>query len=41
MEEEEYMLDEVSGRKRKPVMSILNKGKLSTFEMDELFCEEL
>ncbi len=41
MEEKDYMLDEVSGRKRKPIMSILNKGKLSRFEMDELFCDEL
>ncbi len=41
MEEEEFMLDEVSGRKRKPIMSILNKTKLSRYEMDDLFCEEI
>ncbi len=39
-EEEEYLLDEISGRKRKPVMSTLNKKKLSRYEMDELFVEE-
>jgi len=39
-EQEEYLLDEISGRKRKPVMSTLNKKKLSRYEMDELFVEE-
>jgi hypothetical protein len=37
-EEDEYMLDEVSGRKRKPLMSLLNKTKLDKHEMDDLFC---
>ncbi len=37
-EDGEFMLDEVSGRKRKPVMSALNKTKLSKHEMDDLFC---
>jgi hypothetical protein len=37
-EEEEFMLDEVSGRKRKPLMSLLNKTKLDKHEMDDLFC---
>ncbi|MFO7710612.1 MAG: hypothetical protein R6V53_02505 [Candidatus Woesearchaeota archaeon] len=36
---EEYLLDEVSGRKRKTVMSLLNKGRLSKMEMDDIFCE--
>ena len=36
-EEEEYMLDEVSGRKRKSVMSLLNKTELSKHEMDDIF----
>ena len=36
-EEEEYLLDEITGKKRKPVMSILNKTKLSKYEMDDLF----
>ena len=36
-EEEEFLLDEVSGRKRKPVMSALNKTKLSRYEMDDIF----
>ena len=39
--EKEFMLDEVNGRKRKPIMSILNKSKLEKFEMDELFLDEL
>ncbi len=37
-DEDEYMLDEVSGRKRKSVMSLLNKTKLSKYDMDDLFC---
>jgi len=40
-QEDDFLLDEVSGRKRKPIMSVLNKTKLSTYEMDELFCDEL
>jgi hypothetical protein len=40
-EEEEYLLDEVSGRKRKTVMSALNKSRISKHEMDELFYLEL
>ncbi len=38
-EKDEFLLDEISGRKRKPVMSLLNKKKLSSFEMDELFVD--
>jgi hypothetical protein len=35
---EEYIYDEVTGgRMKKPVMSVLNKTKLSKYEMDELF----
>ena len=36
-EEEEFLLDEITGKKRKPVMSVLNKTKLSKHEMDDLF----
>jgi hypothetical protein len=36
--EEEYEYDEVvGGRDKKPVLSALNKKKLSKYEMDELF----
>lgn len=38
--EEECLLDEITGRKRKPVMSLLNKTKLCGHEMDELFVGE-
>jgi len=39
-EKEEFLYDEVTGgRNKKPVMSILNKTKLSKHEMDELFCD--
>ena len=35
--EDDYEYDEVTGgRDKKPVMSILNKGKLSKYEMDDL-----
>ena len=37
-EEEEYLLDEIKGAHgKKPKISILNKKKLSKYEMDELF----
>jgi hypothetical protein len=37
-QEEEYEYDEVvGGRDKKPILSALNKKKLSQFEMDELF----
>lgn len=39
-EKEDFLLDEISGRKKKPVMSVLNKRKLSRYEMDDLFVEE-
>jgi len=39
-EKEDFLYDEVTGgRNKKPVMSILNKAKLSKHEMDELFCD--
>lgn len=39
-EEEEYLLDEITGcRNKKPKMSILNKKKLTSWEMDELFLD--
>ena len=35
--EEDYEFDSVvGGRDKKPVMSLLNKGKLSQYEMDDL-----
>lgn len=35
--EDEFEFDEITGgRDKKPVMSILNKGKLSKYEMDDL-----
>ncbi len=38
-DEDECLLDEVTGRKRKPVMSALNKSKrLSKHELDDIFC---
>ena len=40
VESEEWLLDEVTGAKHKPTMSILNKSKLSKYELDELFVEE-
>jgi len=37
-QEDEYLLDEITGaRSKKPVMSVLNKTKLSRKEMDDLF----
>ena len=34
----EYVYDEITGgRMKKPVMSVLNKTKLSKYEMDDLF----
>ncbi len=39
-EEEEFEFDEVRGAYgKKPKMSILNKKKLSSYEMDELFLD--
>lgn len=39
-EEEAYELDEVNGaRNKKRKMDLLNKRKVSRFELDELFCE--
>ena len=41
MTDEDYELDEVVGaRDKKPVMSVLNKTKISKIEMDELFINE-
>lgn len=37
VDEDDYEFDSVvGGRDKKPVMSLLNKGKLSKYEMDEL-----
>ena len=39
--DEEFEFDEIRGAHgRKPKMAILNKKKLSSFEMDELFLSE-
>ncbi|MEA2038085.1 MAG: hypothetical protein U9O94_11360 [Nanoarchaeota archaeon] len=39
--DEDFELDEIRGSHgRKPKMAILNKKKLSSFEMDELFLNE-
>ncbi len=36
-EEDEFILDEVNGsRNRKPKMALLNKKKVSDFELDDL-----
>lgn len=38
-DDKEFVLDEINGRRnRKPIMSALNKTKLSKQEMDDLFC---
>ncbi|MBI2546710.1 hypothetical protein HYV81_06040 [Candidatus Woesearchaeota archaeon] len=39
-EKEEYLMDEITGKKKKPVMSALNKRKISRYEMDDLFVED-
>ncbi|MFH0978522.1 MAG: hypothetical protein V1837_04435 [Candidatus Woesearchaeota archaeon] len=40
-ETHEFVFDQINGGKgKKPVLSMLNKGKISKFEMDQLFCEE-
>lgn len=40
-DDEEFMFDEVTGgRSKKPVMSVLNKKKVSKYELDDLFAEE-
>ena len=36
----EWLLDEVTGEKRKPAMNVLNRNKLSRYELDKLFLEE-
>ena len=38
--EDETLFDEVSGRKRKSVLSLLNKTKLGKHEMDDIFWME-
>jgi len=41
VEEKEFEFDEVRGEHgRKPKMAILNKTKLSKYEMDDLFTSE-
>ncbi|MDO8740998.1 MAG: hypothetical protein Q7J54_05505 [Candidatus Woesearchaeota archaeon] len=37
-DDEDFMFDEVTGgRSKKPVMSVLNKKKISKYELDDLF----
>lgn len=36
-QEEESMFDEITGEKKRHIMEMLNKEKLSKYEMDELF----
>lgn len=39
-EHEEFFYDEINGGKgKKPILSVLNKSKVSKFELDEVFCE--
>ena len=39
-EDEEFEFDMVKGgHGKKPKMAVLNKSKLSSYEMDELFCD--
>jgi len=39
-EDDEFVLDEVrGGHGKKPKMAVLNKKKLSSYEMDELFLD--
>lgn len=41
MSEEEFELDEVKGEYgRKPKMAVLNKSRISKYEMDDLFLSE-
>ena len=39
-ENEDWMFDEVTGMKRKQTTAILNKKKVSKYELDELFAED-
>jgi len=40
MDDEDFLLDEVRGSHgKKPRMAVLNKKKLDSYEMDELFLE--
>lgn len=37
-DQEDFVLDEINGsRNKKPVLSALNKKRISKFEMDEIF----
>lgn len=41
MEDKDFVYDEITGsRGKKPIMSVLNKSKLSKHEMDDLFLIE-
>ena len=39
-EDKEWMYDEVTGQKRKDQMAVLNKRKISKYELDEVFTSE-
>jgi len=39
-EEHEFVYDQINGGKgKKPILSVLNKSKVSKYELDEIFCE--
>ena len=41
-DEDEFLFDEITGaRNKKPVMAILNKNKLTKYELDELMNAEV
>jgi len=39
-DEDEWLLDEITGQKKKLSNSLLNKRKISKFELDELFVKD-
>lgn len=39
-EDEEYLLDEVKGRRIRKKLSVLNKGKVTKEDLDKLFLPE-
>jgi len=40
VEKDEWLFDEVTGMRKKPSIAVLNRRKLSKYEMDELFMSE-
>ncbi len=37
VDNDDVLRDEITGRTRKPVMAVLNKKRVTSWEMDELF----